>query len=95
MALNWQRYVIRRRIIDIHLKRIGIIGLLFLGKNADRILKLPVREIKLSECVETGRRLQRVRFDDCPNGSKVMAPHRSSQPWIPNSVHFWMSDSIQ
>ena len=33
------------------------------GKNVDRILKLPVREIKLSECVETGRRLRRVRFD--------------------------------
>ena len=36
----------------------------FLGKNADRILRLLVREIKLSECVETGRRLRRVRFDD-------------------------------
>ena len=34
------------------------------GKNADRILKLLVREIKLSEHVETGRRLQRVRFND-------------------------------
>ena len=39
-------------------------GLLFWGKNVDRILKLPVREIKLSEHVETGRRLRRVRFDD-------------------------------
>ena len=39
-------------------------GLLFGGKNADRILKLLVREIKLSEHVETGRRLRRVRFDE-------------------------------
>ena len=39
-------------------------GLLFGGKNADRIVKLLVREIKLSEHVETERRLRRVRFDD-------------------------------
>ena len=34
------------------------------GKNADSILKLLVREIKLSEHVERRRRLRRVRFDD-------------------------------
>ena len=76
MALNWQRYVIRRRVFDILLKRrwyyrfgasqfSGMNSVCFFGgKNADRILKLLVREIKLSEHVETGRRLQRVRFND-------------------------------
>ena len=39
-------------------------GLLFWGKNADCILKLLVREIKLFNHVETGRRLRGVRFDD-------------------------------
>ena len=33
-------------------------GLLFWGKNADRILKLLVREIELSEHVETAPRLR-------------------------------------
>ena len=41
-----QRYRIRRRIFDTLL--------LFGGKNAGRILKLLVREIELSEHVETG-----------------------------------------
>ena len=35
-----------------------------MGKNADRILKLLVREIELSEHVETAPRLRRVCFDD-------------------------------
>ena len=40
------------------------LGLFFGGKDAGRILKLLVREIELSEHVETRRRLRRVRFDD-------------------------------
>ena len=61
-----QRYRIRRRIFDTLLKRCiyhrsggpqfsgMILACFFGGKNAGRILKLLVREIELSEHVETG-----------------------------------------